>query len=195
MLEQFTQIPIPMPPMLPEALGYEGDARYFSLHYAASEAWFSDGQRGYDTSWRVYSVLVDHFAIQIYLWDYNLGSDDDYEQHRLVCDRLEQKMYVGDSSAVVRFLQQQHLPVPKLELTQEQLQQFHHEIAKMLAKQPPIPTEYIEAQMARETELLQQMQVWLDHYINEALVKQYLKCGKAQAYWAIRKLKARLGIS
>jgi hypothetical protein len=194
MLEQFKELPIPMPPMLPEALGYEGDARYFSLHYAASEAWFNDGQRGYDTSWRIYSLLVDHFVLQIHLWDYDLGSDDDCETHRLVCDRIEQKMYVGETGAVVKFLQQQHPPTPKLELTQEQWQELQQKIAKMLAEQQPILID-VEAMIDRENQFIEQVQNWLDQYITVDLVQQYIEADNLRAHWMITKLKARLGIN
>lgn len=192
MLKQFKELPIPMPPMLPEALGYEGNARYFSLHYAASEAWFDDGQLGYDTSWRLYSVLVDHVVLQIHLWDFNLGSDDEHETHRLVCDRSAQKMYVGETRAVAKFLRQQHPSALKIELTQEQIQALQADIIKVMQEHPIVID--VEAIINRENQLIQQVQSWLDQYITVDLIKQYANTNNLRAYWVIHKLKARLGI-
>lgn len=190
MLDQFTELPIPMPPMLPEALGYRGTVRYFSLSYSWSKAWLSDGQQCHETKWRIYLQLVDHIALQVHLLHFNLGSDEECDTHRIICDRTLGKMYVGESGAVVDFLRQQHPPKPVIKLTPEQILELQEKVDKLLAQKPePID---IEAMIDAEIRWIEELQNWLDQYITLELVQQYIESDHDRAPWIVVKLKARL---
>ena len=64
-----TPLPIPVPPQLEEALGYEGDARWVAFYWtpAGDEAMYDDGQCSGDGDWMGYLAYVDHPAVAIHL--------------------------------------------------------------------------------------------------------------------------------
>ncbi len=83
-ISNFNLIPAPLPPMLPTMVGVPERSSYFSLCYYGSKATWSDGRSlGTFSYYGVYEPLIKHLALDIYLWHYHLGSDDEYPTHAL----------------------------------------------------------------------------------------------------------------
>lgn len=101
--QQFTLLPVPMPPMLPGIIGIV-DTQYFSIFYQGSKATWSNGRAmGTFSYYAVYAPLIEHPALAIHLEEYNLGSDDEPPEHAILCDCAEQKMRVGKCREIDRF--------------------------------------------------------------------------------------------
>ena len=123
----FIELPVPMPPMLPEMVGAR-DSQYFALYYQGSKATWNNGRAMATFSYyAVYAPLIEHIALAIHLEPYNLGSDDEPPEHAILCDCVHHKMYVGAYKEIDYFLlQQQPKELPEL------LQQEFEEAVKAL---------------------------------------------------------------
>lgn len=130
-MKNFKLIPVSLPPMLPEYIGISSSSRYFSLYYMASNATWSDGRSiGTFSFYGIYQPLIDHIAIDIHLWNCNLGSDDSQATHALLCDRTEEKMYVAGYGEIEEFLESLHPPLPKRQPTKEEWSEIKNAIAQ-----------------------------------------------------------------
>lgn len=125
--ESFEKLAVGLPPMLLPMAGYNLNARFVAFNYFGSKATWHDG-RGLATFsyFSVYSPFVDHPAIAVVLRGANadLGSDDSEPTHALVFDRQENSIYLGRGSEVSRFLNSQHPPIEKIEMTDEMLEEI-----------------------------------------------------------------------
>lgn len=196
--DRFKLISVPLPPMLLTMAGVKGDSRFVGLCYRSSKATWSDG-RGSATFpfYTVWQPYIDHLAIAIHLFDAHLGSDDCEPTHALVCDRLDEKVYVAPIEEALRFLDSQH--PPRQALTAEQWS----EIKELIAQKPPLEMSELQdlgmfelfAPPKREhTEAAVQLTQWLDRYVNKALISSYIdaaKAGNYQAIWALETFKRR----
>jgi len=105
---QFIELPVPMPPMLPEMVGVS-HSQYFAIYYQGSKATWSNGRAIATFSYyTVYAPLIEHITLAIHLESYNLGSDDDAPKHAILCDTVHHTMYVGAYKKIDYFLLQQH---------------------------------------------------------------------------------------
>src|SRR5919199_6145890 len=84
-----TKLAVPVPPMLEEAMGYTGEARFVSFYWTpgGDEADYDDGQRAGTGNWQGYLGYVQHPLIYPRLAPYNLGSSDAEGRHALIVDR------------------------------------------------------------------------------------------------------------
>lgn len=134
--DSFQMLGIGLPPMLLSMAGYNGNARFVAFNYFGSKATWHDG-RGLATFsyFSVYSPFVDHPAIAVVLRGANadLGSDDSEPTHSLIFDRQENSIYLGRGSEVSRFLNAQHPPVAKIELTDEMLEEIESRLAEEMS--------------------------------------------------------------
>jgi len=193
---QFIELPVAMPPMLPEMVGVS-NAPYFALYYQGSKATWSNGRgMGTFSYYAAYAPLVEHIALAIHLEPYNLGSDEVFPEHAILCDCALNKMYVGTYEEIDHFLLQQHSDkLPQLteqefeetlkaleDMSLEQMQKFG--IFEMFGTTNP--------QARRETAELVQ---WLDQHITEELIQQYIQLanrGNWTAIMALNTLKLRI---
>lgn len=91
----FIELPVPMPPILPEMVGAT-NSHYFALYYQGSKATWSNGRAMATFSYyTVYAPLIEHITLAIHLESYNLGSDDELPERAILCDTVSHKMYVG----------------------------------------------------------------------------------------------------
>lgn len=186
---QFIELPVPMPPMLPEMVGVS-HSQYFAMYYQGSKAIWSNGRAMTTFSYyAVYAPLIEHITLAIHLESYNLGSDDELPEHAILCDTVSHKMYAGAYKEIDYFLSQQHskeLPtlseqefeeaVKALEnMSLEQMQKFG--MFEMFGNTNP--------QARRETAELVQ---WLDQQITEQLVQQYIQLANWGNWTAMRAL-------
>jgi len=186
----FIELPVPMPPMLPEMVGVS-DTQYFAMYYQGSKATWNNGRAMATFSYyAVYAPLTEHITLAIHLEPYNLGSDDEAPEHAILCDCVQHKMYVGAYKEIDYFLLQQHskeLPtlseqefgaaVKALEnMSIEQMQKLG--MFEMFGNTNP------QARQAT-VELVQ----WLDQQITEELIQQYIQLANRGNWTAIRALE------
>jgi hypothetical protein len=195
----FKPLSVALPPMLLSMAGVKGESRFVALYYMGSKATWTDGRScatfPFYTVWQPY---IDHIAIAIELFDCHLGSDDCHPSQALVCDCLEQKVYVGEFGEVQKFLSRQH--PPRQPISEEEWLAIK---AQILA-QPPLELEQLEQlgmfelfssptpqQIAKATELV----AWLDGFIDERLLGKYLNAtelGDDRAAWHLEQFYRRL---
>jgi hypothetical protein len=88
-IDGLTPLNIPVPPMLPKALGYMGEARYVSFQWTpyGDEADYSDGRLSGTGNWMAFLAYIQHPAISPILKEYDLGSSDSEARYALILDR------------------------------------------------------------------------------------------------------------
>jgi hypothetical protein len=103
---RLAKVPLPAPPILAAALGYEGRARFVSAHYSVlgDELLWSDGEwtrRGDGFAWRAFT---GHPYTAPLLADYTLDEPPDGEGHHLIIDRCRHTLYVAASDDARLFM-------------------------------------------------------------------------------------------
>ena len=193
---QFIELPVAMPPMLPEMVGVS-DTQYFALYYQGSKATWSNGRAMATFSYyAVYAPLIEHITLAIHLEPYNLGSDDELPEHAILCDCVHHKMYVGAYKEIDYFLLQQHpkelptLSQPEFEAAVKGLENMSLEqmqksgMFEMFGNTNP--------QACQQTvELVQ----WLDREITEELIQRCIQLatrGNYKAMMALETLQRRI---
>jgi hypothetical protein len=195
-MQQFTELPIPMPPMLSSMIGIR-DIRYFSIFYQGTNATWSNGSgAGTFSYYAVYAPLIEHIALAIHLAPYNLGSDDEVPEHAILCDSVRNKMYVGTCKEIDCFLLQQHsdelpqLTEKEFEVAVKAVENLSFEQMQKLGMFEMFGP--IDPQVRQKKIKLVR---WLDRYITEELIQQYLHLanrGNWMAIGALENLKLRI---
>jgi hypothetical protein len=189
--QQFTLIPVPMPPMLPQMVGTT-DSEYFAIYYQGSKATWSNGRgSGTFSYYAVYEPLIDHIALAIHARQYNLGSDDELPEHAILCDCTERKMYAGSCQEIDRFMQQQHSASQLIQLTPQELEQALKAVGDMSLEQMQRLGMF---EMFGNTNPIARQETaamveWLDGYITEDLIEQYAALAQRGNWMAIATLE------
>ena len=129
---------IPPKPVLEDAIGYHGEARYISLWWepAGDEAMLSDGRVTFCADWWSYIALTD--ANQVNLMPYRLGSSDEPAEHRLVIDLVERTAFAGNWKEIERFVQKQwpnsDRPAIVRNVTSEELEELIGHLQEQMRK-------------------------------------------------------------
>ncbi len=109
--ETFTilSIPVPPEPLLEQALGYTGQARFFAAWWepCGDEAMVSDGCTTATGEWQGFLAYVQHPIIYPALVHFDLGSSETEAQAWLVIDRQERKAWIAKPKDARAFLSQQ----------------------------------------------------------------------------------------
>ncbi len=164
------QLAAAAPPMIAEAIGYPGRARYVAFYWTpyGDEVIYSDGRLSADGHWPAWLLFVRHSSIAPHLEAYNLGSSDEEATHWLLVDRVNCTMYVGTPGEVYPVLKAQFASqveaaeMPEDEQTREiTLEDFRSLIESFVEVPGPRPEEIIEA-MRKQAALTEELQVWLD---------------------------------
>ncbi len=131
--ESFVPIKTPMPPMLPEMAGITTQMRFVGALYQGSKAIWTDGKSVATFNfYQVWGPLSSHLAIAVPLaiavqdepYDKRgnpagLGSDDAMATHVLMLDVQENQMAIAPYREGMRFLDDQHPPVPVMSPEEE----------------------------------------------------------------------------
>src|ERR687887_2170819 len=104
-----TPLKVPVPPMLGNAIGYTGDARYVAFKWTPSgdEAEYFDGRMSATGNWQAFLAYIQHPAVSPYLEDYDLGSSDSQAKHALILDREQLEVFIAPVKEAEKFLMQQ----------------------------------------------------------------------------------------
>jgi len=167
---QFKQIAISAPPMLAEAMGYPGRARYVAFYWTpcGDEVIYTDGHLSADGYWHSWLLFTRHRTIAPYLQEYNLGSSDEEATDWLLVDRETYALYVGTPGEVLRVLRGQYAnqaPDSKpqgYDISDEiTLDDFRSLISSFVEVSGPKPEKIIEA-MRKQNALTEELRAWLD---------------------------------
>jgi len=124
------------------------------------------------------------------IWNHTTSlGDDEFPTHAIVCDRLEEKMYVGDYPEVEKFLNIQHPPLPTL--SPEEVEQLRHWIEEELANfdistfQKLGMFELLAGHNQQQKQELVELGHWLDQQVTEDLLRRYLEAANKGNWTAI----------
>lgn len=201
-MDSFNLIPVPLPPMLPLLVGVSTSSRYFGLYYMATNATWSDGRSiGTFSFYGVYEPLINHIALDIHLWNCDLGSDDSQATHALLCDRTEGKMYLGEYGEVKEFLETQHPPLPKRKPTKDEWLEIKEAIAQKFCQkrdndwQEQVMFEFLGQINPKMQQKRLELVHWLDCQVTKETLDRYIqeaKIGNFKAIAQLRVLQARI---
>src|ERR687896_2600038 len=92
-----TPLPAPVPPILAQAIGYTGDARYVAFNWTpyGDEAEYFDGRSSATGNWQAFLAYIQHPAVSPHLNDYDFGSSESEAKHALILDRENTAVYVA----------------------------------------------------------------------------------------------------
>lgn len=181
--ESFKLLLIPLPPMLCELAGYEGSTCYVMFYYLGSKATWDDGRSQQTFSfYGVWQPWIDHIAMRLHWLDADLGTDDSEPTHCLLADTRENQVYLALWSEAHQFCTAQHPPAQPL--TQEQWQA----IQQQLERQPQPSLEQLQelgmfemfGPPRQAQEKATALTAWLDQFVTEALVRQYLELAQSE---------------
>ena len=98
---RMVRLPLPLPPMLLDAAGYTGGARYVALFWMpyGDELMLADGQITATGWWPAFTTLAHHPLGQIILGPFELGLSDSEAAHWLLADRLAGTLDVPPAAA------------------------------------------------------------------------------------------------
>ena len=107
--ETLIPLPVPVPPMLEQALDYCGKARLVAFYWSplGDEAMYDDGLRSGVVDWNAYLAFVQHPLVEPHLFPFDLGSSEEEARHWLVLDREARTLSVLPAEEAVDLLQQQ----------------------------------------------------------------------------------------
>jgi hypothetical protein len=196
MTPNLTELALTLPPMMVGFLNVQTSARYFSLFYSSPFPRWHDGVERGTASHTIYITFINHITVAIELWNYNLGSEETEATHHLLCDRQEQKIYVGLAQNVEHFLNAQKQLIAEVQQSeveilqmQERLQQqlYDLEIEAMMRS-----GEWsLRLQQIRRYESLasQELSHWLNQKVNRNLMTRYIAYARSGEYRAIQQLQ------
>lgn len=167
-----TPLPIPVPPMLEQALGYDHEhpSAWVGFYWepAGDEARYADGQRAGDGDWSAYLLYVRHARVAPHLAGYNLGSSDEPAAHYLLLDRRERRRYVAPARAAREHLRAQWSwdKRPAAEWTPEDWARVQASVEEAMRQAPRqsqagIVAE-VRARMAAQRRLCEELAAWLN---------------------------------
>jgi hypothetical protein len=158
-----TVLPIPVPPMLEEAMGYDGNGRLVAFYWGGGdEAYYADGYQSACGEWDAFLLFVEHPAVEPALAGYDLGSSEDEARHWLILDREERHLSVAPVATAQRLLKAQWKrpePEPVLVVDEEAWARLVAEIEERCAQITP---QQIMTAIATHQRLLKALRDWLD---------------------------------
>ena len=167
---RMVRLPLPLPPMLLDAAGYTGGARYVALFWMpyGDELMLADGQITATGWWPAFTTLAHHPLGQIILGPFELGSSDSEAAHWLLADRLAGTLDVGLELDVRQLLatQPSELAAAAHELGADRVRRLL--IDQFKTPRALSPTE-VHAQLERSRRLLDELRDWLDAVAHRSL--------------------------
>jgi hypothetical protein len=155
---------IPVPPMLAQAIGYNGDARFVSFHWTpyGDEVDYSDGRVTATGIWQAFLAYIQHPAINPYLQDYDLGSSESEAKHALILDQEQHALFVAPVREAEKFLSQQWPKEQPIRMSPEEYIAVVSKSLKHVKHPRDISMEVIHRLRNEQYALVEELQLWLD---------------------------------
>lgn len=179
------QLPPGVPPQLHDLINCDAElpigpgTRFVSLCYRRPKPWWSDGVRGSNFAWPVWTALVHHVCVEIWLLHLvdSLGSDDVEPSVRLVVDFADRKLYLLGAERAAGLLRSQHPPLeddsspvnwddPHVHRTIRAVFEELHERDLLRSRHRRLARAQ-RGLLTEEERLLLQMTRWLDYRLHE----------------------------
>lgn len=161
--EQIIILSVPVPPMLEEACGYRGQARYVALYWGAGdEAYVDDGQMSATGEWEAYRTFVQYRSVAPALHGYDLGSSEEEARHWLILDREQRQITIAEISVAQQVLRAQWDPAKWERMPVISAEDLVWLIQEMITQMKAVSNEQIRALMREQQQRVAKMQMWLD---------------------------------
>lgn len=156
-------VPVPPEPLLEDALGYTGKARYFAAWWQpeGDESMTGDGLTTTTGQWMGYLSYIQHARVAPMLMNYCLGSSDGPADHWLIFDRQERKAYIALRHAAQKFLSSQW-PTPTSPINAKTLEELGHVINRWLSADNDVTVADVLAWMESNRKAVAALDTWLD---------------------------------
>lgn len=153
-MEEVARLDVACPPMLAEALGYEGGLRYVAFYRSpeGDDVRYSDGTEQGHGSHSAWFAFTEYPSVWPHLLGYMLGSSEQQARHWLLIDREQPALFVGEADSIGRFLSS-HLP-DEVRSRQKAAERALQHQDELLAK--------ARRRMLRDATFLDQLSRWLD---------------------------------
>lgn len=158
-----TSLPVAVPPMLEQAIGYTGDARLVAFFFdAGDEAYYADGHMTTCGEWDAYGLFIGHPMVTPHLRRYHLGSSEEPPTHYLLLDRQTRTLSVAPVALVQRLLHEQWGSVEATEpmqiVTELEWDQLVQDLMARITQ--PTPAQLAE-HWHEHRRLVEQLAAWL----------------------------------
>ena len=163
--ERVMALPVPVPPMLEEACGYTGQARYVALYWGAGdEAYVDDGQMSTTGEWEAYLTFVWHWSVAPSLQGYDLGSSEEEARHWLILDREQRQLSIAEVSVAQRVLRAQWGPASWERMPVISAEDLVRLIQEISSQMKAVNQKQIIAKIREQQQRVAAMQMWLDGF-------------------------------
>ncbi len=162
------RVAVPVPPMLEEAIGYNGPARFVAFSWTpyGDEAEYNDGCNAGTGAWDGFLAFVQHPRIQPAVRRFHFGSSEEEAQHTLLLDRDKRELFVAPAAHTDELLRHQwpHLSEETAsQLSPAELASIvQTATAKSQHARHHIAPDAIMKRIHAHRALLQEMKRWLD---------------------------------
>ncbi|HZC02758.1 MAG TPA: hypothetical protein VE844_15805 [Gammaproteobacteria bacterium] len=162
-----TPLPAPVPPILAQAIGYTGGARFVAFNWTpyGDKAEYFDGRRSATGNWQAFLAYIQHPVVSPLLEEYDLGSSESEAKHCLVLDREKLELFIASVKEARVFLTEQWPPDPPLRMSQDEYVAKVSEILRHVKPPDTMDIEEVQRRIDEQYALIEQMQQWLDRHL------------------------------
>jgi hypothetical protein len=155
----FVRLDLPLPPMLLDAIGYSGAARYVALWWDSKNdrLCMSDGHASSSDSWQAWVDLGSHPLSRSVIPSHLLGDGGRPATHHLLCDRTDDSLAIGPAHVVMRVVRTQSAEVPRARLRDKNGRKWSRSVASHRGG-----ARRIRQDPQREFQQLEALGRWLD---------------------------------
>lgn len=155
-------IPVPPTPILENALGYKGQARWIATYWepGGDEAMVSDGRISFTGNYEGYLLYYRH--CQFRLCDFNLGSSDDVADDWLVIDLYQREAFIAPRKEARAILTDQWPKTEIVRLSPEQWQELAEQVLREMRQVPQPTIEEIRDRWEKNLNALAALRAWLN---------------------------------
>lgn len=153
-------IAVPPAPILENALGYQGEARWMATYWepGGDEAMVSDGQISMTGEWEGF---LEYTRRCPELREHELGNSDEVAQEWLVIDREERKAYVAPSREAEKLLRSQWPTHEPIQLSADEWTELVERTLREMRFHAPTK-EQIQEQWNRRVSAISALRAWMN---------------------------------
>lgn len=161
-LNQIYPLPIEPPPMLEEALGYNGQARFVAFYWGAGdEAYYNDGYISTQGEWDAYLLFVNHPLVAPVLQAYHLDTTEEEATHWLLLDREDRQIAVAPAQIAKLYVKGQWGSPTAEQVIVLDKEAWEQLVAEVVASVKRISEDQIVTHMCKHQQKMQDLSAWL----------------------------------